>query len=342
MTELETYDDARNGMAQYQTANQPKIRPRTVARLTEWAQSAQAAHEVATSLVQTSFVPDAFRGKAHEATAAILAGDEVGLSPMASLRAFDIIQGTAAPRAITHRAVVQAQGHEVWQVEATDTRAVFRGRRAGSNVIQESVWTIERARQLGLTGKHNWKVQPKAMLIARATSEVCRLIASDALMGMPFSVEELADGPLPELQPPAEQDKTQPSTPTRRTAQRRTQPRQATPQPEPPPEPAEEPQGPPLPGEDGYADEAPEPEPGITKPQSDKLHALFGNAGIKNRDTKLQAASLIVGRELGSSADLTKREASRLIDQLEQFEAAGNLAETIAELIGQTEDGDPS
>ena len=187
---------------------------RTLVSLTEWAQAAQAAHEVAVSLVQTSFVPESFRNKPHEATAAILSGDEIGLSPMAALRSFDVIQGTAAPRAITLRAVVQSKGHEVWQVEATDTRAVFRGRRRGSEHVEESVWTIERARSLGLVGKQNWKNQPKAMLMARATAEVCRLIAADALLGIPYSVEELRD----ELTV-AEPD-VAPAAP--RTAQRRT------------------------------------------------------------------------------------------------------------------------
>jgi len=341
VTELETYDDSRNGLTHYQQPNQVALRPRTVQRLTEWAESAQAAYTVAEKLVKTSFVPKQFRDKPHEATAAILAGDELGFSPMASLRAFDVIEGNAAPKAITQRAVLQSVGHSVWLVEATDTRAIFRGRRAGETEVQESVWTIERARQLGLANKDNYKKQPKAMLMARATSEVCRLVASDAIMGIPYSAEELADGLLPDFAPGPELERAQqPSAPpARRTAQRRTQPRQAPPEPEPPTELAAEPQGPPLPGEDDY-EPATEPEPGITKPQSDELHALFGNAGVKDRETKLQAASLIVGRELGSSADLTKREASHLIDQLEQFEATGNLAETIAELIGQPEDGD--
>ena len=141
-------------LAPYQSTPAELTRPRTVQRLTEWAESAQAAYSVAEKLVKTSFVPEAFRDKPHEATAAILAGDEVGLSPMASLRAFDIIKGTAAPRAITHRAVVQSRGHEVWQVEATDSRAVFRGRRAGSEHVEESVWTIDRARKLGVGLEH--------------------------------------------------------------------------------------------------------------------------------------------------------------------------------------------
>jgi hypothetical protein len=31
---------------------------------------------------------------------------------------------------------------------------------------------------------------PQAMLAARATSEVCRLVAADAILGMPYSSEE--------------------------------------------------------------------------------------------------------------------------------------------------------
>jgi len=296
----------------------------------EWAESAQAAYSVAEKLVKTSFVPEAFRNAPHEATAAILAGDEVGLSPMAALRAFDIIKGTAAPRAITHRAVVQSRGHEVWQVEATDTRAVFRGRRAGSEHVEESTWTIDRARKLGVAGKDQWTKQPKAMLIARATSEVCRLIASDALLGLPYSVEELTDG-LTDADtsggPPA-------PTPTRRTAQRRT-PKAAT-APEAASEPPSAPSGPPLPGEDGYDAPAGNPEdvPGsITPEQSTKLHAIFGEAGITTRSTKLDISSHIVGRTLESSSQLSKTEAVALIDTLEEMAGKGDLAEQVAEIL---------
>jgi hypothetical protein len=45
-----------------------------------------------------------------------------------------------------------------------------------------------------LTTKSNWKSQPQAMLVARATSEIARLIASDAILGIAYSIEEIADG----------------------------------------------------------------------------------------------------------------------------------------------------
>lgn len=161
--------------------------------LIRWARDAREAHTIATSLVKTSFVPDSMRNKPHEAAAAILTGQEIGLTPMAALRSIDIIQGTPAMRAHALRGLVQARGHEVWVEEAGPAQAIVCGRRKGEQHEQRSVWTIDRARQLKLTDKSNWKNQPQAMLVARATSELCRLIASDVLLGVPYSIEELTD-----------------------------------------------------------------------------------------------------------------------------------------------------
>jgi hypothetical protein len=342
---LTTWDGELDGALTTRNGAVPLVRsaarPPTVVRLTEWAEAAQAAYSVAQKLVTTSFVPEVFRDKPHEATAAILAGDEVGLSPMASLRAFDIIDGVAAPRAITHRAVVQSFGHEVWQVEATNTRAVIRGRRAGTNQVQESEWTIERARLRGLTGKKNWREQPKSMLIARATSEVCRLIASDAIMGMPYSVEELMDD---------RETGGDTAAPPVRTVRRRS--RSVTP----PPGEVTEPQGPPLPGEDTpltteTEGDAPtivdadtddgggvSPVEMITKEQLRKLHTVFTSANVTDRDTRLTTSGLIIGRDVESSTDLTKAEASRLLTWLEDASDRGALAEDIAELVGRADE----
>lgn len=166
-----------------------------VARLAAWAEAASATHQMAKTLVETSFVPAAFRGKPVEATAAMLAGAEVGLNPMASLRAFDVISGTAAPRALTLRAIVQSMGHEIRVVESTPERAMVEGRRKGEETWQLSEWTIDRAKRLKLTGKENWQNQPQAMLLARATAECARLVAADAILGIPYAAEELRDDP---------------------------------------------------------------------------------------------------------------------------------------------------
>jgi hypothetical protein len=161
-----------------------------------WARKAQSAAVYAEAVCATSMVPAAYRSKPAEATAAILAGAELGFSPMASLRAFDNIQGVPAPKAMTLRAVVQAAGHEVRIAESTPERAVVDGRRKGDTEWQTSIWTIERASLMEQFKKNpNYKQNPAAMLVARATAEVCRWIASDAIMGMPYAAEEIADEP---------------------------------------------------------------------------------------------------------------------------------------------------
>lgn len=162
-----------------------------LSRLGRWAQDARDAHLVATSLAKTAFVPKEMQGKPELVTAAILTGQEIGLEPMAALRSIDVIQGTPAMRAHALRGLVQSRGHEVWVQESTDTRAIVCGKRKGSDREQRSTWTIDRAQKLGIASRDQWRKQPQAMLVARATAELCRLIASDVLLGMPYAVEEL-------------------------------------------------------------------------------------------------------------------------------------------------------
>jgi hypothetical protein len=285
----------------------------TFDRLARWAEAAQAAHGMATSLVQTSFVPEAFRNKPHEATAAILAGAEIGLDPMAALRSFDIIQGTAAPRANTLRAVVQSRGHEIVVAESTATRAVVRGRRRGEANWQESRWTIERAKGLNLTGKKNWREQPGAMLVARATAECARLIASDAILGIPYASEELDDGIEA---PPVDEVK-----PTRRTAQRAARP--VEPVETVVPARVDEP-------EPEFDTDPEEAEP-ITTAQQRKLHALLRDKGLGNRDAGLRAISMILEHPVGSTKELTKADAMTVIDRLEDLPEAADAEPALDE-----------
>jgi hypothetical protein len=166
--------------------------------LVQWAEDARTAAGIATSLAQTSFVPTAFRGKIPEITAVILAGQELGLPPVAALRSMDVIQGTPALRAHAMRGLVQSKGHKVQLLESDDRHCVMRGKRAGDEEWQTVTWTFERAAKLGLTGKDQWRKQPQTMLEARATGTVCRLIASDVLFAMPYAAEELDGAEAPD------------------------------------------------------------------------------------------------------------------------------------------------
>lgn len=256
------------------------------ADLMEWVETAKAVQQIAVGLVRTSFVPAGFKNKPEEATAAILAGHEVGLDPIASLRAFDVIQGSAAPRAMTLRAILQARGHDVWVEEESPTRVVAYGQRAGSGKVHQSVWDLDRAKRMDLMGKDNWKKQPQAMLVARATAEVCRKTASDAIMGMPYSAEEMSD-----------------QTPPVKAVATRVRPRtirEAV-------QPAEE-----------------EPErivEDVADPEKDRrrLFAILSELGVTDRDERLAVYSAIVEFAVDSTKGLTNHEVQRISDILAQL-----------------------
>lgn len=270
-----------------------------IARLADWAHAADAAFQMATKLVSTQFVPAHYRGKPAEATAAILAGAEVGLSPMAALRAFDNIQGTPAPKAITLRAIVQAQGHDVRVDESTDRVARVSVRRKGSDDWQTSTWTIEKAILAKYPEKNpNWKTNPTAMLIARATSEACKWVASDAIMGMPYCVEELQDQGY-----------------TGDTARRVTPGDIMGPQP---------PQQAQSDVVDAEAVSAPpaEPEP-MTTNQRGRMFALFAEKGVIGADNQRLFVAKVLDRSVESRGALSQTDAAQVIEALKALPMTG-------------------
>lgn len=183
--EIATRDEETAAVVAAVNANPP-----TESELEIWARDAIAISQIASNIATTSLAGQ-YQGRPDEVTAVILAGHELGLKPMTSLKSIDVIQKQPALRAHAMRGILQSKGHEIELVESDDTHCIMRGRRKGAEKWQEVVWDIPRARLLGLLNKDQWKKQPKTMLIARATGEICRLVASDALHGMPYAAEEL-------------------------------------------------------------------------------------------------------------------------------------------------------
>lgn len=140
------------------------------------------------------FVPKAIQGKPAAVLATLLAGDELGFSPMESLRAIFIIDGRVGLYAEAARALIYEAGHEL-RVDADDTQATARGRRRDWPDSADYVsvqWTIDRAKRAGLAGRQQWARYPRQMLQARASSELGRLLFPDVLAGLDV-YEELAD-----------------------------------------------------------------------------------------------------------------------------------------------------
>jgi len=266
----------------------------TMASLAEWAGEVRAAAQIAEGLCRTSFVPKHFFDKPAETAAAILTGYELGLSPMAAVRSIFIISGTPGMYAKSMVAVVQSRGHEVWIPEQSDERVVVRGRRKGSQHVFETVWDRTRVVKAKLTGNAKYQENPQQMMVARGQAEICRQVAADALHGIPYAVEELDD--FPDASPA-------PAVGRVTATEILNMPAAAEPNPE----------------TEAPADSAPADyvEPGITAAQQKKMHALLNETGRGDREVGLVYIAGVIGREIESTKELTKREAMRVIDALE-------------------------
>jgi hypothetical protein len=141
----------------------------------------------------TEFVPTQLRRRPEAVLAALLSGAERGLGPMESLRLINVIEGRPGLSAEGMRALVLAAGHEIDIVDNTATKATVIGRRAGTEKwTVPFTWTLDRARRARLANKDNWTKYPEAMLLARATSDLCKAIFADVTAGLAVT-EEIAD-----------------------------------------------------------------------------------------------------------------------------------------------------
>ena len=281
----------------------------TGGRLVAWASGLAAAHRIGTALCSTAFVPAHFKGKPDEAAAAILFGDEIGLSPTQALRSVYLISGTPALYARTMVALVLHHGHDIYTVEKTDAKVTVAGKRRGSSHVIQETWTTARAQKAGYTKNTKYATDPSAMLYARAAADVCRQIAPDALAGLAFTVEELE---VAEPEPTTTIRRAEPSTTARRAVVVA-----AEPDPEPPTLTADEP----IPTDEQTADA--QPEQPLTQRQSAALHASLADHGLSDREAGLAYISETVNREVASSKDLSRTEASAVIDRLKAEAAIG-------------------
>ena len=87
--------------------------------------------------------------------------------------------------------MIQRAGHVLVWRRFDRQAAVLYGRRRDTGSDFEATFTIDDARDMKLTGKGNWATMPRAMLMARVTSLLGRMLFADVLLGMEYTPEEL-------------------------------------------------------------------------------------------------------------------------------------------------------
>lgn len=240
----------------------------------------------------SNLLPEAYRGRPENVLIAVETGAALGIPAIQALNSINVIKGKAAMSSDLMASLVRRAGHKL------------RIRQDGMSVTAELVraddpdftftvtWDKAKATTAGLWGKGNWATYPDQMLRARAITEVCRQGASDALMGVIYTPEELTE-PAPQARPAKTGNSLRDRMPTTR------------PEPEPEPAPSEE---------------------GATEAQIKKIMATFNEIaylrGIEvTRKNRLDAYTQWTGRPVTSTSVLTKSEAAHVIDRLDSWAA---------------------
>ncbi|MEU9805060.1 hypothetical protein [Mycobacterium sp. NPDC050853] len=254
------------------------------------------------ALADTELVPETYRGKPGNAGAAILFGAEIGLNPIQSLQQIFVVKGKPAIYARTAVALLKRHGIVVQTLETSDTSVTVTATDPRTGQVETSTWDIGRATKAKYTSNALYTTDPQAMLYAKAAMEVCRKIAPDILLGIPYSREELEMEQQPVR---VRADRADRGIKGLRAAVEAS----ATEQPEPVASVTETAPVEPSP-------DAPEVEL-ITSAQSRKLYALLRENELEDKAAALAWISAALGRPIVSTKDVTKAEACTLIDNLD-------------------------
>lgn len=155
--------------------------------------SVDEARSLAELISKSSLISPDLRSKPADVFVQILAGQELGLSPMAAIRGVHIVQGKPVLSADTMVGVALGSGQAQYFscVAETDTSVTYETQRKGSPAPQRCTWSMEDAKRAGLGG-NNWAKYPRAMLKARCKAMLARDVYPDVLAGC-YDPDELAD-----------------------------------------------------------------------------------------------------------------------------------------------------
>lgn len=153
--------------------------------------SAEQAFWLAERLVKSGLLGRAIQ-RPEAAFAVILAGRELGLTAMQSLRSLHVIEGKPTMSADLMAALVKRSPlcKSFRLIKSTPEIATYETERVGEGVTSMS-FTIEEARAAGVTGKDNWKKYPSAMLRARCIAALSRVVYPDLMLGI-YEQDEIA------------------------------------------------------------------------------------------------------------------------------------------------------
>ena len=144
--------------------------------------------EVAQAFQASGLFPDS-KSEA-QAYVKVIAGQELGIGPMAAMAGINVIQGKVTLSA--NLLAAQVKRHPAYNYRVKDhTNEVCRIEFfENGDPVGVSEFTIQDAKQAGVAGGQNWRKYPKAMLFARALTQGVRWYCPDVTAGSPAYVPE--------------------------------------------------------------------------------------------------------------------------------------------------------
>ncbi len=127
-----------------------------------------------------------------QAVVKILAGRELGLSPLESMTNIYIVNGKVALQAKVIAALIKKSGKYDYQIEKQDNEEcviAFYQNNGKRIELGKSTFSIKDAAKAGIVNKDSWKNYPKNMLFARALSNGARFYCPDVYSA--YTPEEL-------------------------------------------------------------------------------------------------------------------------------------------------------
>lgn len=136
----------------------------------------------------TQALPQAYRNNPGTVLLAQAWASARGVDILTAIQTVNFIQGRPVIDATMQRALAMRAGYDV-TIKADAKSATVTVLRDGVE-RGEATYTMDDAKLAKLDAKDNWKQNPKAMLVARATTQAMRWFAPDVMVGV-FSEDEL-------------------------------------------------------------------------------------------------------------------------------------------------------
>jgi hypothetical protein len=159
-------------------------------------------------LAKTLYVSQLLGSKiksAEQAFAIIVAGAEMGLPPMLSLRSLSLVEGKIVLAADAQLALFKrAGGRASFETLTTEKAVLYLRHPNGDEHVEE--WTRAMANAAGVLGKDNWKKYPLAMMRSRVITAGLKSVGFEVTAGAYDPDEDIHaydDEPGPIAGPPA-------------------------------------------------------------------------------------------------------------------------------------------